>query len=283
MTNSILLDLLTRLYEEKEIPYSSVAAGVRKEFEDWGERKNCIRVIIQGHGKSFKVVNENALKWEINHLSPCIDLQDLPARVQNLAKNNNTKTGETTLERSYFLCKAVGSSIFVNGTDVSAVTKALDCFALSICDNTNGVACNDSLLLVENQLLLDDLRWVPSSFKGIVLYYAGNLSMRLRSWIKKSSFASIMLFPDYDAVGIRNYANLIEDVPCVKWFWMDKWKEKLAAHGCKELRKKGNQDSIFENLWIQFKEYGFPDAELESLMTEIRKQGKMLEQEAVLI
>lgn len=64
---------------------------------------------------------------------------------------------------------------------------------------------------------------------------------------------------------------------------MDEWKNKLIEYGSGELRKKGNQDALFENLWNRFKEKGFPDEKMESLMIEIRKRGKMLEQEVVLL
>lgn len=281
MRNDVWIDILRRIYSEKEVPFSSIAQSFRKELEVWAERKGYISILKVGKGKVFKVVNEKALEWEIAHLAPKKDLDDLPARVQNLAKNSNTKAGQTTLDFSYFLCKAVGDGVIVDGVDVSIVTKSLGCFALPLADDTNGITCNSSLLLVENQQLLDDLKWVPENFKGIVLYYAGNLSARLRNWIKKSTFAHIIHFPDYDAVGISNFANLVKDIPNVKWFWIEDWKIKLAKYGCKELRKKGNQDSMFENLWTNFKENGFPEVGLEDLMTEIRKQGKMLEQEAV--
>ena len=283
MRNDIWVDILRRIYSEREIPFSSVAQSLRKELEVWSERKGCISVQKVGKGKIFKVVDEKSLEWEIKRLAPKNDLEDLPARVQNLAKNSNTKIGQTMLEISYFLCKAVGDGVIVDGVDVSIVTKSLGCFALPLVDDTNGITCNTSLLLVENQQLLDDLKWVPKNFKGIVLYYAGNLSARLRNWIKKSTFVHIIHFPDYDAVGISNFSNLIKDIPNAKWFWMEDWKIKLAKYGCKELRKKGNQNSMFENLWTNFKENGFPEIGLEDLMTEIRKQGKMLEQEAVLI
>lgn len=283
MRNDAWVDILTRIYSEREIPFSSVAQSLRKELEVWSERKGCISVQKVGKGKIFKVVDEKSLEWEIKRLAPKNDLEDLPARVQNLAKNSNTKIGQTMLEISCFLCKAVGDGVIVDGVDVSIVTKSLGCFALPLVDDTNGITCNTSLLLVENQQLLDDLKWVPKNFKGIVLYYAGNLSARLRNWIKKSTFVHIILFPDYDAVGISNFSNLIKDIPNAKWFWMEDWKIKLAKYGCKELRKKGNQNSMFENLWTNFKENGFPEIGLEDLMTEIRKQGKMLEQEAVLI
>lgn len=283
MRNDVWIDILRRIYSEKEVPFSSIAQSFRKELEVWAERKGYISILKVGKGKVFKVVNEKALEWEIAHLAPKKDLDDLPARVQNLAKNSNTKAGQTTLVFSYFLCKAVGDCVIVDGVDVSFITKSLGCFALPIKEDSDGVECNDSLILVENQQLLDDLRWVPSDFNGIILYYAGNLSARLRMWLTKSSFVSVILFPDYDAVGINNYANLVETLPDAQWFWMHDWKMKLEKYGCKELRRKGNQESMFDTLWSNFKEYGFPDAELESLMTEIRKQGKMLEQEAVLI
>lgn len=283
MRNDAWVDILARLYSEKEVPFSSIAQSLRKELEIWAERKGCISILKVGKGKVFKVVDEKALEWEIARLAPKNDLDNLPARVQNLAKNSNTKAGLTTLDFSYFICKAVGDGIIVDGADVSLITKSLGCFALPVKDGFDGVECNGSLILIENQQLLDDLRWVPSDFKGIILYYAGNLSARLRAWLTKSSFVSVILFPDYDAVGINNYANLVETLPNARWYWMNDWEKKLIEHGSSELRKKGNQDALFENLWNRFKENGYPDENLEKLMVEIRRQGKMLEQEAILL
>lgn len=283
MRNDAWVDILTRIYSEKEVAFSSIAQSLRKELEVWAERKGCISIQKAGKGKAFKVVDEKTLEWEITRLVPKKDLDNLPVRVQNLAKNSNTKAGQTTLDFSYFLCKAVGDGVIVNGVDVSFITKSLGCFALPIKDDSDGFECNGSLILVENQQLLDDLRWMPSDFNGIILYYAGNLSARLRAWLTKSSFAGVILFPDYDAVGISNYANLVETMPDARWYWMDDWENKLIEHGSSELRKKENQGALFENLWNRFKEKGFPDSELENLMNEIRKQGKMLEQEAILL
>lgn len=283
MTNEVLLRLLVRLFNEKEMAYSSVASGSRKELESWGERKGCIAVEKSGGGKKFKITNQKILDWEIKRLDPQIELENLPERLQNLAVNQDTKAGKTTLEYSYVICKAVGVGILVNDFDVSAATSRLGSFSLPVGENAQGVKSNGSLLLVENQQLIDDLKWIPEGFKGIVLYYAGNLSTRLLAWLKQSSFLEIFHFPDYDAVGISNYANLVQYVSGAKWFWMPNWEEKFAKYGCKELRKKGNLDSMFENLWNTFMKNGFPDPELEHLMSEIRKQGKMLEQESVLL
>lgn len=286
MNNEVWLKVLQKIADEEEIPFSLVPKSVREKLQQWGESSGAVSLQRSqaGAGRVFKVVNLRIVEKEIISLDPNIDVNALSSsRLRNLAINKDTKAGLTTLEYSYYLCKAIGDNVFVNEVNVSDVSKSIGCFALPIKDDSEGVVCKDGLLLVENQQILDDLRWVPDDFKGIVLYYAGNLSIRLRNWIKNSSFAFITHFPDYDAVGISNFANLIKDIPSAKWFWMSNWKVKLAKYGCKELRRKGNQESMFENLWTNFKENGFPEIGLEDLMTEIRKQGKMLEQEAVLI
>lgn len=286
MNNEVWLKVLQKIADEEEIPFSLVPKSVREKLQQWGESSGAVSLQRSqaGAGRVFKVVNLRIVEKEIISLDPNIDVNALSSsRLRNLAINKDTKAGLTTLEYSYYLCKAIGDNVFVNEVNVSDVSKSIGCFALPVRNDSEGIICRGSLLLVENQQLLDDLKWVPSSFTGIVLYYAGNLSARLRMWLTKSSFVSVILFPDYDAVGINNYANLVETLPDAQWFWMHDWKMKLEKYGCKELRRKGNQESMFDTLWSNFKEYGFPDAELESLMTEIRKQGKMLEQEAVLI
>lgn len=286
MNNEVWLKVLQKIADEEEIPFSQVPKSVREKLQQWGESSGAVSLQRSqaGAGRVFKVVNLRIVEKEIISLDPNIDVNALSSsRLRNLAINKDTKAGLTTLEYSYYLCKAIGDNVFVNEVNVSDVSKSIGCFALPVRNDSEGIICRGSLLLVENQQLLDDLKWVPSSFTGIVLYYAGSLSARLRMWLTKSSFVSVILFPDYDAVGINNYANLVEMLPDAQWFWMHDWKMKLEKYGCKELRRKGNQESMFDTLWSNFKEYGFPDAKLESLMTEIRKQGKMLEQEAVLI
>lgn len=283
MTNDMLLRLLVRLKQENEVPYTSVASGVRKDFESWGIRKGCIVLEKIGNGKKFKVTSHKTLEFEINRLQPCVDLQNLSPRLQNLAVNKDTKIGDTSLDYTYCICRAVGEDVVVNGCNVSAITKALGCFSLPIAGNMDGAKCNSALILVENQLMIDDLKWLPTEFQGVVLYYAGNLSERTLKWLKKGSFTSVSLFSDYDAVGINNFANLKTALPAAQWFWMQDWKNVLEKHGNKDLWTKEYQHTLFENLWSKFMGNGFPDPQLKILMEEIRKQGKMLEQESALL
>lgn len=284
MKNDALLNHLLRLKSAGSITSSSLTSAIYKELENIGVSRGFLTVEKSGRGKCLKVINSQILESEIKRISPDIDsIENLPDRVQNLAINRDTKAGDKTLDFSYYTCKAVGENVIVDGIDVSAITNALGCFSLPVKDDSNGVCDNGILLLVENQLMLDDLKWIPAEFKGVVLYYAGNLSDRLLNWIRHSTFAEVWLFPDYDAVGINNFARLKNVVPNCKWFWMPNWESKLQKFGNPELRRKGNQQALFENLWNKFKETRFPDAKLQNLMEEIRKNGKMLEQEVALL
>lgn len=284
MKNESLLKHLMTLQREGTINSSSLSASVYKELEHFGISRGFLVVEKAGRGKCLKVVNTRILEIEINRLSPDVDsLNDLSNRLKNLAVNKDTKTGETSLNFTYCICKAVGEGVVVNGCDVSAITKSLGCFSLPVCDDAKDIECNGSLLLVENQLMIDDLKWIPVDFKGVVLYYAGNLSDRVLNWLKKSSFASVSIFPDYDAVGINNFANLKAVLPDAEWYWIPDWNNVLEKFGNKDLWAKENQQALFENLWSKFMENGFPEQQIKTLMEEIRKQGKMLEQESALL
>lgn len=287
MTNEVLLRLLVRLYSEKELAYSSVASGSRKELESWGERKGCIAVEKSGGGKKFKITNQKILDWEIKRLDPQIELGHLPARVQNLVKNNDTKAGETKHRFTYILCKAVGEGVVVSHKvdqfDASALTSKLGCFALPISDYTYGISTQSKVMLVENQLLFDDVSWLPKDWKGLLIYYAGNLSERILSWLGFCSVEHLCLFPDYDAVGISNYVNLLKYRKTAEWFWMDNWEELLEKFGSPGLWQKENQKALFDNLWNEFEKTRFPSDDIKLLMIAIRQKGKMLEQESVMV
>lgn len=286
MTNEVLLRLLMRLHDEKEIAYSSVASGARRELESWGERKGCIVVEKSGGGKKFKVTNQKILDWEIERLGPQIDLEKLPSRVQNLVVYKDTKVGETRLQFTYMLCKTIGENVYASckGFQIPAslLTEKIGCFALPVNDNDEGFSARN-VMLVENQLLFDDTSWLPKAWNGILIYYGGNLSDRVLKWIEASSIEHLYLFPDYDAVGISNYANLLKFCNSAEWFWMENWGCLLDKYGNASLWKKENQQALFENLWTEFQKTAFPSAEIKHLMEMIRQKGKMLEQEVVLV
>ena len=67
------------------------------------------------------------------------------------------------------------------------------------------------LWVVENQALFDRLDWLPPGSHGAVAYYAGQMPGRLLRWLARQPRASeVIMFPDYDGVGLLNYAKLLE-------------------------------------------------------------------------
>lgn len=287
MKKEQLLNLLRQLESREKIPFSEVPKSVLEEFKTFGAQKGCFFVEKNGRGRNFKISNQTILKNEINRLTPDVDLDSASYRAKNLAINNDTKAGQTTLQFSHFHCKSVGEQICIenNGLiqDVSAVTKCLGGFNISIEDDSDGIKCNSNLILIENQQLLDDISWVPKGWNGILLYYGGNIHGRLLNWLKKSSFNEIIIFPDYDSVGISNFSRLKNEIPSVQWFWIENWEHLLKKYGKTDLWNEPKQFSSFNNLWKNFEENTFPDAELKFLMQKMREFGKGLEQEIVLL
>lgn len=282
MTKDSFLKLLMRLLREKDISFSSLSPKVSLELERWGELKGCIAVEKSGRGKHFKVIDESALIWEIEQLSLNMEIQNSSPRVQNLAKNGSTKAGVTKLDYTYCLCKAIGN-VVIRQCDkkilVSEITNQLGCFALPVSDSSIGLQTDAELILVENQLLFDDVSWLPSNWNGIVLYYKGNIPTKVLNWLKDCSFSKVTIFPDYDGVGISNYVNLLKFVPSTRWYWIPNWEYCLDKFGSKELWHEDRQHTLFEKIWNSFVGKGFPDSRLERLMNAIRQKGKMLEQE----
>lgn len=287
MKKEQLLNLLRQLESREKIPFSEVPKSVLEEFKTFGAQKGCFFVEKNGRGRNFKISNQTILKNEINRLTPDVDLNSASYRAKNLAINNDTKAGQTTLQFSHFHCKAIGENICLENNnsiqDVSAVTKCLGGFSISIKDNSNGIKCNSNLILVENQQLLDDTNWVSKGWNGILLYYGGNIHGRLLNWLKKSSFSKIIIFPDYDSVGISNFLRLKNEISSAQWFWIDNWEPLLKKYGKADLWNEPKQFSSFNNLWKNFEEKDFPDPKLKQLMTKMREFGKGLEQEVVLL
>lgn len=287
MKKEQLLNLLRQLESCEKISFSEVPKSALDEFKSFGEQKGCFSVEKNGRGRIFKISNLSILQNEINRLKPDIDLSSASYRARNLAVNNDTKAGQTTLQFSRFHCKAIGENICIENKnltqDVSAVTKCLGGFNLSIEDNSEGVKCNSNLILVENQQLLDDVCWIPNSWSGILLYYGGNIHGRLLNWLIKCSFNDITVFPDYDSVGISNFSRLKTGIPSAQWFWIENWEHLLKKYGKADLWNEPKQFSSFNNLWKNFEENEFPDPKLKQLMTKMREFGKGLEQEIVLL
>jgi len=128
---------------------------------------------------------------------------------------------------------------------------------------------------VENQALFDRTDWLPVGTQATLLYYGGQLDGRLLAWLGQRPRASrVVLFPDYDGVGLANFARLFAQLgdTCECWLMPD-WQSKLARYGSQRLW----QDTLreFTSAVPQLPDY------LGPLTEQMRQSGRALEQEAV--
>lgn len=279
---------LEKLRTAGSIAGSEIPRGIRKDLEEWGERTGCLRLVREGRGVVLRVVSSEILQSALRRLGSDEDHSAAPQRAQNLARYRDTKVGATRHEVVYFLLKAVGEGILVategggGAVSLSDLSRTLGCAALALgATKSPGWICPEPIILVENQAVFDDLSWLPEGWRGVVLYYGGELSTKLISWLARSQFQRVTLFPDYDGVGLQNFARLRESLPHCRWYWHPGWEGALERFGNPALWGRGEQRKIVDELWARWEAEGWPDPRHRVLIATMRRLGVMLEQEWV--
>jgi len=281
---------LGKLLAAGSIPRSEVPKGIRKDLEEWGERTGCLRLVREGRGAALRVVSPEILQNALSRLGSDEDHSLSPLRAQNLARYRDTKVGSSGHLCVYYLLKGVGDGVQVatgrgkGMVSLSDITQALGCATLALSGReTPGWVCSEEILLVENQAVFDDLSWLQEGWRGVVLYYQGELSSKLISWLARSQFQRVTLFPDYDGVGLRNFTRLRESIPGCMWHWHPGWEQALETFGNATLWGKGEQQKIVDELWGIWEAEGWQDPRHRVLIANMRRVGVMLEQEWVFL
>lgn len=285
--NKVWVNTLKKLLDQREISSSSIPKTVREKLELWGIQTGAIRVIRKGRGSVYKVENSTVIENNIGTDSEN-KLEPKSLRADNLSKYRDTKTGESRHHTTYYLAKAIGSSVTwksIEGTvNLTEITKQLGCFSIPVGENEKaGIKSDYPLLLVENQALFDYVSWIDPNWRGILLYYAGNISDRLLSWLVNTKFSKITIFPDYDGIGLNNYSRLKDEIPTSNWYWVEGWNTALTRYGSDLLWQKEEQRKQVDTLSKRWNSESYPDIQLKELINQMRIEGKMLEQEWVLI
>ncbi|WP_162893656.1 MULTISPECIES: hypothetical protein [Marinobacter] len=260
----------------------------KRVLDDFLRTTACVTRVRQGNGTVYRVTNPTVFRQNLRELRPDAESVDenLPVRAKNLALTRSTKGRKNTHEASYRLLKATAP-----GVTWSCDSKSLNLWALSslagalaidISQADTSLTSGNPLWLVENQALLDDTSWVPEDLNGSVLFYQGQISNRLITWlVARSRSPRILFFPDYDGVGLQNYARLRQAMgENVELWLMPDWKRKLERYGDSDVwRKNLKYVASAEQRLDPDKE---PEEVLE-LLKALKLSGKALEQEAVFL
>lgn len=260
----------------------------KRVLDEFLRRTACVAKLRQGNGFVYRISNSPVFEQHLRELRPDADSANRahPVRAQNLAFTRSTKGRKSLHTASYRLLKATMPGVSWNRDgellDLWQLTSIAGALAIDISRNETPLATDNPLWLVENQGLLDDTSWVPEGLHGSVLYYQGQVSERLIEWLcEKKRSPRILMFPDYDGVGLENYARLRKALGDDVELWlMPDWTTKLERYGNSEVWR--NNLKYVANAEASLNLDQEPDEVLE-LIAALKLSGKALEQEAVFL
>lgn len=259
----------------------------RRELDRFARHTGALRLSAQGRGVSYLVLDAALARAHLTALRPtAIEELDasLPARANNIARMRDSKGRGHTHATGYLLLKAIGDGVTWQrgdgaSVDISTATALAGAAAISI-EAGDGWQTAAPIWLVENQALFDRLDWLPPDAHGSIVYYGGQLSRLLLDWMAtRARSGRIMFFPDYDGVGLFNYARLREKSLAPVEFWlMPEWESRLQKYGSNRVWQNTRKD--FSAALARLETAGMP-LELKVVCQAMSDHGLALEHEAV--
>ena len=277
-----------RAAEQGRLPGSALSKAQKTTLDDFARQTGAIRREPSGRGVIYQVVQPSIIEHHWRRLSPVeadtLDAQ-LPDRATNIGTRRDSKGARHGHTIQYLLLKAGSGQPDWHDDqghrlDLHQATDAQGVGALAISAD-NRWRTDGDLWLIENQALFDRLDWLPDSDNSAsALYYGGHLSGVLLDWLADRQRADrIWFFPDYDGVGLGNYARTRARLGEHVSLWlMPGWEAKLAHYGNADRWRSSREQ--FDTAWRILAEMDASDPAL-ALMNAMAERGLGLEQEAV--
>lgn len=268
---------------------SSFTPIQRAKLDQFSRDTRLIERTSQARGTVYRVIDRQSLIPYLRQLHPLDDdslPSDLPARSRNIGKDRNSKTGQTGHDCCYLLMKAWDSNVvWENENNIMSPSELTERFGVAALRISAGHVwqCNSPILLVENQALFDRCDWIPINFKGCLAYYAGQLSDVLLQWFSiQKRTENVILFPDYDGIGLSNYVRLLDSLhpeSTLQFYWLPNWEDKLATFGNTDTWLKNRVH--FENAFARLSAMNALNDDFIKLGRLSQHHGKALEQESI--
>ena len=283
MADQALRAVLLKLQAKSPLPASQFTAAQRMALDQFARQTGAVNCLRQGRGDVYSVCDQAVFDAHVTQLSPQVApsiAEQLPLRAQHVAHARDSKARRHQHGMYYPLLKAVGGAVSWHEADrdaelaLSAATCDFGAASLRI-QPDDAWHTEQALWLVENQALFDRTDWLPEGTQATLLYYGGQLDGRLLSWLGHRPRASrVILFADYDGVGLSNFARLREALGDACDFWlMPQWESKLARYGSIQLWRGTLRH--FTTAVAQL------PASVRELTEQMQHLGMALEQEAV--
>lgn len=283
MKDQTLRAALLKLQGRSSVPASQFTPTQRSALDRFARQTGAVSWQRQGRGDVCCVCDQALFDAHLLELSPQLApsiAEQLPLRAQHVAHARSSKARNHQHDSHYPLLKAVGDSVTwregERGAELALSAFTRDFGAATLCIQTDDTWHSEQALwLVENQALFDRTDWLPTGTRATLLYYGGQLDGRLLSWLAQRPRSSrVIIFPDYDGVGLANFARLHEMLghACECWL-MPHWESKLARYGSNQLWR----DTLrhFTSAVDQL------PACMRDLTAQMQRSGLALEQEAI--
>ncbi|HHK8567977.1 TPA: Wadjet anti-phage system protein JetD domain-containing protein [Vibrio parahaemolyticus] len=284
-----LVKALMRLIEvyPDSIAGSTLASSQKKQLEEFSRKTQSVQVTPKGRGVVYRILDMDVVKVTLEQLAPNQNVPpSAPQRAVNIASTRSSKQGRVGHNVTYVLAKAVANPLWeVSGIlteHLNIATEEFGVFSLEVGGERNkNLHSHHSIWLVENQALFDRLDWLPNNEPTTVIWYRGQLHNKLIDWLSvPERVPMVYFFADYDGVGLNNFRRLKEKLGERAEFWMmPNWKELLSRYGQNHLWvDTAREFDSFEQNGQRLLEQS---STLRGLVTEMKKHGLALEQEAV--
>lgn len=287
MSRSLAAALSRLLSINGDAPASLFTDAQRKALDELSRHTKALSARPQGRGVVYQVTHRTTLAGILRTMRPDMASalpEGLPQRATNVATHRDSKARKAGHEIHYLLLKAIGDDVRWSRGDqckleLSPVTAAGGAGALAT-QPEDGWQSDTPLWLIENQALFDRTDWLPAHTRASLAYYGGQIPERCLAWLAHSPRApEVILFADYDGVGLQNYARLLERCRSRCSFWlMPGWRALLTRYGSQAIWRDNH--AAFMAAAARLDELGAPDEVLE-LCGRMSREGLALEQEAV--
>lgn len=286
-----LITVLARLVENGiDTAASTFTPTQRRVLEEFARKTGAVQSRKEGRGTVYRVADIQVIKTHLDHLRPMVADQlntTWPKRAINIAQSRSSKAGRQGHDRFYMLVKAISDGVNWQSSEdephrrfnLTEITDTAGVGALTLSQNDTWHT-GQPLWLVENQALFDQLDWLPVQSTGSIAYYGGQLPDQWLRWLASRKRASeVILFPDYDGVGLMNYARLKSVCACECRFWlMPDWEYKIHRFGNQQVWL--NTIEYFQSATATLRASD-AEPELSRLCQTLSSHGQALEQEAV--
>ncbi len=276
-----------RQAEAGQLAGSTLSAAQRKTLEHFARQTGSVQIRPSGRGVIYVIVEAAIVERHWRDLTPIDPEQladDVPDRAANIATSRSSKSARHDHPVHYLLLKAGPGPVSWRDDrghrlDLRQATDQQGAGVLAIHSDSHW-ASDGPLWLVENQALFDRLDWLPDSNNCSVGYYSGQLRTGLLDWLAERPRASqLHFFPDYDGVGLLNYARIRARLGADVSLWlMPDWQSRLSRFGSPVLWRRSARE--FRAAQQQLSTLTV-EPEIQQLMRAMQRQGLALEQEAV--